>query len=131
MNASAVDHRIETSATINSSVWKWTVANGNSGSTIRRNPYAATFETTPENTATAGIGIDLYPSASQPWNGTTGIFTRNANAKHRKIHSCEACESGRCWSAENAKLIGVPCWSDASTPVAIAATSMKNEPTSV
>ena len=59
MNATAVAHRIETSAISSISIWKWTVANGNSGSTIRRKPYAATFERTPENTATAGIGIDL------------------------------------------------------------------------
>ncbi len=59
MNATAVAHRIESSAISSSSIWKWTVANGNSGSTIRKKPYAATFDSTPENTATAGIGIAL------------------------------------------------------------------------
>ena len=59
MNATAVAHRIETSAITSISIWKCAEAYGNSGSTIRKKPYAATFDSTAENTATAGIGIDL------------------------------------------------------------------------
>ena len=59
MNATSVPQMIEISASTSIGIWKCTDAYGNRGSTIRRNPYAATFETTPENTATAGIGIDL------------------------------------------------------------------------
>ena len=77
------------------------------------------------------MGIDLYPSASQPWNGISGILTRKAAAKARKIHSCEPCDSGRCWSEESANVSGVPCWLEARAPVAIAPASMKNDPTSV
>ncbi len=55
----------------------------------------------------------------------------NATAKHRKIHSCEACESGRCCSEEITNVRPVPFWLEARTPVAIAPASMKNEPTSV
>ena len=79
----------------------------------------------------AGIGIDLYASASQPWNGTSGIFTRNASAKHRKIQSCELCDSGMCASAVKVKFEWPPFWLDASTPVATAATSIRNDPTIV
>ena len=39
------------------SSWKCTLASGYSGSTIRRKPYAATFERIPENTASTGSGI--------------------------------------------------------------------------
>ena len=53
-----------------------------------------------EKTATAGIGIALYPSGSQPWNGTSGILTRNATAKQRKIQICEAWDSGSAAASE-------------------------------
>ena len=89
------------------------------------------MDTTPANTATAGIGIDLYPSASQPWNGASGILIRKASAKHRKIHSWLECESGSCCSEEMTKVSGVPWSLEAITPVATAPASMKNEPTSV
>ena len=39
------------------SVWKSCVASGKTGSTTRRKPYAATFESTAENTASAGSGM--------------------------------------------------------------------------
>ncbi len=42
-----------------SSVWKCAEASGKTGSTIRRKPYAATFERIPLNTASAGSGIAL------------------------------------------------------------------------
>ncbi len=57
--ATSVPHRTETSARTSISVWKWTAAYGNSGITIRRNPYAATLDRIAENTAIAGIGITL------------------------------------------------------------------------
>src|SRR5579884_3345935 len=122
---------IDTSDSTSISSWKCTAAYGNSASTIRTNPYAATFATTPLNTATAGIGIDLYASASQPWNGTSGILTANANAKQRKIQSWLKCDRRRCWRLESTNVSGVPCSEEAITPVATAAASMKNEPTSV
>ena len=77
------------------------------------------------------IGIALYPSGSQPWNGTSGIWTRKAIAKHMKIQICEVCDNGCACRKEKAKSIGVPDWLETSTPVAIAATSIRNEPTSV
>src|SRR5450759_1174002 len=98
---------------------------------MRRNPYAATLERMAENTATAGIGIDLYPSGSQPWKGTSGILTTKAAAKHRKIQSWDACERGRPRSELITKVSGVPCSLEAIAPVAIAATSIKKEPTRV
>ena len=58
-------------------------------------------------------------------------MTTNATAKQRKIQSCEVCDSGSPRSEEITNVSGVPCWLEASTPVATAATSMKNEPTSV
>ena len=48
----------DASAMSSISVWKCTEASGSSGTTIRRNPYAATFDSTPENTASTGIGIE-------------------------------------------------------------------------
>ncbi len=38
-------------------IWKSCVASGKIGSTIRRNPYAATFDSTAENTASTGSGM--------------------------------------------------------------------------
>ena len=52
---------------------------------MRRNPYAPTFDSTPESTATTGGGVLRYASGIQPWNGNAGIFTRNANANGTKI----------------------------------------------
>ena len=63
-------------------------ASGNSGSTIRRKPYAATFDTTPENTASAGSGILRYASGIQPWNGNAGILIRKASAKAANSSFC-------------------------------------------
>jgi hypothetical protein len=44
-------------ANTSNTVWKSCTASGNSGRTTRRKPYAATLETTPEKTASAGSGI--------------------------------------------------------------------------
>ena len=88
------------------------------------------MESTPENTASTGIGIAVYPSGIQPCSGNAGIFTRNAAAKNRKIQSCVPAGSVRCASALISK---VTDWSPVadSTPVATAALSMSSEPTSV
>ena len=85
---------IEASAISSISVWKCWAALGYSGSTIARNPYAPTFDRTPENTIRTSMGIARYPSGIQPCSGKAGIFTRNAAAKNRKIHSCEPFGSG-------------------------------------
>ena len=57
VNACAEPYRIEASAISSITVWKSCVASGNTGRTIRRKPYAATFDSTAENTASAGSGM--------------------------------------------------------------------------
>ncbi len=111
VNATAEPYRIETSAMISISVWKWAAAWGNSGSTIARNPYAPTFESTPLKTISTSIGIARYPSGIQPCSGNAGIFTRKAAAKNRKIHSCEPLLNGTACSAESTNVMcPPPCW---------------------
>jgi hypothetical protein len=60
-----------------------------------------------------------------------GIFTRKATVKPRKIQSSSVRETGACWSALKVKLIVVPWSLAAITPTAIAAASIRNEPTAV
>ena len=61
----------------------------------------------------------------------SGILTRKATAKARNTHVWVVCERGRPRSELSTKVSGAPCWLAASAPVAMAATSMKNEPMSV
>src|SRR6202011_1824920 len=56
------------------------------GSTIARKPYSPAFDCTADTTATTGGGRSAYVSGIQVWNGNTGVFTKNANAKPAKIH---------------------------------------------
>src|ERR1700685_914196 len=112
---------IEHSARISISVWKCAAPCGNSGSTIARNPYAPTLESTPLHTISTSIGIARYPSGIQPCSGNAGIFTRNAAAKNRKIHSCEPLLSGSACSEVSTNVMCPPPCSDARTPVAIGA----------
>ena len=56
MNAITDPYRMLATAITSISSWKVTLASGKSGSTMRRNPYAATFDSTPESTATTGVG---------------------------------------------------------------------------
>ena len=131
MNAINDPYRIESSAITSISVWKCAAACGYSGSTIRRKPYAATFESTPENTASTGSGIARYPSGIQPCSGKAGILTRNAAANPRKIQSCAPPDRTLVFSSLSTNVMWPPPWSWASTAVAIAAASISSEPTSV
>src|SRR5262249_58082384 len=53
---------------------------------MRRKPYAAAFETTPERTAATSGDDSRYASGSQPCSGNSGALIANAATKPRKIH---------------------------------------------
>ena len=76
------------------------------------------------------MGMFLYPSGIQPCSGKAGIFTRNAAAKNRTIHSCEPVAAGgrQVGEGEGQRPSGREV---TRTPVATAAASMSSEPTSV
>jgi hypothetical protein len=86
---------------------------------MRRNPYVAAFEITPESIAATSGGDSRYVSGSQPWKGQIGALTANAAAKPRKIHVLP--------------LWPISCMSKvpAESPSAITETSIRSEPASV
>src|SRR6266849_7236560 len=61
------------------------VGPGNFATPIRKKPYAAAFETTPDSTAETSGDDSRYASGNQPWNGNSGALIANAAAKPRKI----------------------------------------------
>src|ERR671937_1996666 len=65
------------------------VGPGNFAIAIRRKPYAAAFDTTPDRTAAISGDDSRYASGSQPWSGKSGALIANAATKPRKIHWLE------------------------------------------
>ena len=56
VNAIAPPYRIPATAITSRTSWNWIAASGYSGSATRRKPYAPTFDSTPDSTATTAIG---------------------------------------------------------------------------
>src|SRR2546429_9791910 len=54
---------------------------GNSGTAIRRKPYAPALPITPAKVISIGTGAALYASGSQLWKGNSGVLIANARAK--------------------------------------------------
>src|SRR3978361_273155 len=69
------------------------------GSTTAMKPYSPAFDCTDDTTATTGGGSSAYVSGIQGWNGNTGVFTKNANAKPAKIHNPQTSPIVTCTSA--------------------------------
>src|SRR5882724_9945087 len=57
---------------------------------MRRKPYAAAFETTPDRIAATSGEDSRYASGSQPCSGKSGALIANAATKPRKTQSLGA-----------------------------------------
>ena len=97
---------------------------------MRRNPYAPTFDSTPGQHRDHRRGRGGVGAGIQACSGKAGIFTRNASAKHRKIHSCVPSDSGAASAAVSSNVTWPPS-GVARMPVATAAASISRLPTSV
>src|SRR3954447_6950970 len=84
-NASNDPYTSPVAASARMSARKSCVGPGNFAMPMRRNPYTAAFETTPDRTADTSAGASVYASRSQPWNGNSGALIANAAANPRKI----------------------------------------------
>src|SRR2546430_17695962 len=56
---------------------------GNSGTAMRRKPYAPALPITPAKVISIGVGAALYASGSQLWEGNSGGLIADARAKTR------------------------------------------------
>src|ERR1041384_3929482 len=68
---------------------KSAVGPGNFAIAIRRKPYAATFETTPESTAATSGDDSRQASGTQADSRNSGALTAKAATNPRKIQSLE------------------------------------------
>src|SRR5438445_10710369 len=79
---------------------------GNSGTAMRRKPYAPALPMTPAKVTSIGVGAAMYASGSQEWKGKSGVLIANARAKTKKRPNWIVADGGMVASFERSKVCG-------------------------